>query len=94
MNRFYSDAKGEPTMQYRKLSHPARAYANELFEEYRKHVRENLPADRAAEIRFCPDISTVGCVRELQSFFHFKVRKDKIIINQFFVDHMTCLCKW
>lgn len=86
--------KGDAPMQYQKLSKPAKAYAEEFFSEYRERLRENIPDEVAAVIYFNPDVNTLPYIYELQKFFHFKVGQNQLIINHFFVDHMTCFYKW
>lgn len=81
-------------MQYRKLSPYARDYAKEFFIEYRDRIKENIPDEKAAVINFNPEVQNLNYIYELQNFFHFKVKKDHIIINQFFVDQMTRFCRW
>lgn len=81
-------------MQYQKLSYPAKNYAEEIFSEYRERLRENIPDEVASVIYFKPDMNTLPYIYELQKFFHFKVSQNKVIINNFFVDQMTCFCKW
>ncbi len=81
-------------MQYRKLSPSAQDYAKKLYLEYRDRIKENVPDDKAAIINIATDSHTLNYIDELQDFFHFKVNKGNVIINQFFVDQMTRFCKW